>query len=104
LSGVRHRRRSALRAAHALRGGAATSAHDSNLHRTTGCAARADVRAVAARPAQRTADAGRARPAATRRARRRALVAPLLARPARLGAVTDLRSMVREVQDFPTPG
>src|SRR5205085_1496187 len=48
--------------------------------------------------------AGAARPAAARRACERALLAALLARPARLVAVIDLRSKIREVPDFPTPG
>ncbi len=61
--------------------------------------------ALRARNAERRA-AGAARPPVARRARTGARGAALLARPPRGGGVSaiDLRTRIREVQDFPTPG
>ena len=93
-----------VRAARALRRRAAAPAHVPHRRRPRGGAARPARRAVAARAQQRAPRAGPARPAAARRARGRAVVAALLARPARLGRAVsvDLRTMIREVPDFPT--
>src|SRR5262249_17760691 len=100
----RGRRRNVL-AADAIRRRRAQPAHVPDGDGPPGGASRAAVRAGAARTERRAAPAGAPRHAAARRAGGRAVIAPLLARPARVGAVmTDLRSKIREVPDFPTPG
>src|SRR5207245_4414990 len=101
----RRRRCRDLRASRPVRCLAAAPADVPHRGRTRGVAAWSDRRARVACAQQRAARPGPARAAATRRPVGRAEHASVLARPARLGrAMIDLRSKIREVPDFPTPG
>src|SRR5439155_25203422 len=92
LPGVGRRRRRDLRAADTVRRRSTQPQNLSHRDGAGGIPPRAARRAFAARPQHRASRPGAARATPARRACERALVPALLARPERLGAVTDLKS------------